>query len=103
MRRFVADHNKRVREGLPSLAIRAGNGEPSIVTVNTRRFTFNHARAILRNALDSGEAERIGLPRAFITALPYGKKPVDGRRNPFPDEVAQPSSRSSAAMPAPGS
>ncbi|MFF8036298.1 tyrosine-type recombinase/integrase [Streptomyces sp. NPDC016626] len=89
MRRYVADHNKRVREGLPSLAIRAVNGKPSVVTGNTRRFTFNHARAILRNALDSGEAERIGLPRTFITALPYGKKPVEGRRNPFPDEVAQ--------------
>ncbi|MFF3062738.1 tyrosine-type recombinase/integrase [Streptomyces sp. NPDC057909] len=89
MRRYVADHNKRVREGLPSLAIRAVNGKPSVVTGNTRRFTFNHARAILRDALDSGEAERIGLPRTFITALPYGKKPVEGRRNPFPDEVAQ--------------
>ncbi|MFI9366514.1 tyrosine-type recombinase/integrase [Kitasatospora sp. NPDC053057] len=89
MRRFVADHNKRVREGLPSLAIQLANGKPSVVTGHTRRFTFSHARAILRTALDSGEAERIGLPRAFITALPYAKNPVGGRRNPFPDDVAQ--------------
>ncbi|PAX90402.1 hypothetical protein CLM82_15565, partial [Streptomyces albidoflavus] len=40
---------------------------------NTGRFIFNHARAILRFALDTGRAEEIGLSRKFIVALPTGR------------------------------
>ncbi|MDX2827989.1 tyrosine-type recombinase/integrase, partial [Streptomyces ipomoeae] len=87
MRRFVADHNKRAREGLPSLAIRR-DGRPMHVTNYTRRQVFNHARTILRDALESGEAERIGLPREFIIALPTAQR-ADRTRNPFPDPVAR--------------
>jgi integrase len=39
-------------------------------------------------ALDAGAAERIGLDRAFIVALPYGGNQV-GRRRPFPDDIAR--------------
>ncbi|WP_371551369.1 site-specific integrase [Streptomyces sp. NBC_00554] len=87
MQRFVADHNKRAREGLPSLAI-SRDGRPMKVTGYTRRQTFNEARSILRDALETGEAERMGLPREFIIALPTARR-ADRTRNPFPDPVAR--------------
>lgn len=58
------------------------------VTGYTRRETFNEARSILRDAMETGEAERIGLPREFIIALPKAQR-ADRTRNPFPDPVAR--------------
>lgn len=89
MRRFVADHKKRAHEGLESLILRRNNGTRAIVSIHTSRMTFNHARTVLRSGWDSGEAERIGLSRAFITALPYGANTTARKRTPFPDAVAQ--------------
>src|SRR6266571_1592033 len=89
VQRFAADQRHREREGLASLAMRRQDGTPSIVTTTTRSITFNHARKLLRWALDSGAAERIGLSREFITAMPAaGLAPVR-KRSPFPDEVAR--------------
>ncbi|MEU6964272.1 tyrosine-type recombinase/integrase [Streptomyces chrestomyceticus] len=87
MQRFVADHNKRAREGLPSLAI-SRDGRPMKVTGYTHRQTFNQARSVLRDALETGEAERIGLPREFIIALPTARR-SERTRSPFPDPVAR--------------
>jgi len=89
MERFVADHNRRIRENLPALGVRSHKGKPSTVTENTGRFVFNHARVILRFALDIGLAEEIGLSRKFIVALPTGRTPTVKARRPFPDPVAR--------------
>lgn len=89
MERFVADHNRRIRENLPALGVRSHNGKPSTVTENTGRFVFNHARAIMRFALDTGRAEELGLSRKFIVALPTGRTPTQKARRPFPDPVAR--------------
>jgi len=89
IQRFAADQRHREREGLASLVMRRAGGEPSIVTTTTRAITFNHARKLLRWALDSGAAEQGGLSREFITAMPAaGPTPVR-KRSPFPDEVAR--------------
>ena len=89
IQRFAADQRHREREGLASLVMRRQDGTPSVVTTTTRAITFNHARKLLRWALDSGAAERIGLSREFITAMPAaGPTPVR-KRSPFPDEVAR--------------
>ncbi|MFK0182447.1 hypothetical protein ACIQVR_41590 [Streptomyces xanthochromogenes] len=50
--------------------------------------TFNGARRILRFAMESGEAEQIGLARSFIVTLPTGRY-KSGRRRPFPDDVTR--------------
>ena len=89
IQRFAADQRHREREGLASLVMRRQDGTPSVVTTTTRAITFNHARKLLRWALDCGAAEQAGLPRAFITAMPAaGPTPVR-KRSPFPDEVAR--------------
>ncbi|HEY3033723.1 MAG TPA: tyrosine-type recombinase/integrase [Streptosporangiaceae bacterium] len=87
--RFVADQRRRERDSLPSLAMKGPDGAPSTVTANTRAVVFNHARKLLRDALETGAAERLGLDREFITAIPAaGGAPLRARR-PFPDEVAR--------------
>ncbi|WP_327364972.1 tyrosine-type recombinase/integrase [Streptomyces sp. NBC_01296] len=88
MRRFVADHLKRAREGLPMLGIRRHTGKPSTATEHSRRFVFNHGRAILRYALDGGRAEEIGLSRKFIVVMPTSGRKPQRARHPFPDPVA---------------
>ncbi len=89
IQRFAADQRHREREGLASLVMRRAGGEPSIVTTTTRAITFNHARKLLRWALEAGAAEQAGLSRQFITAMPAaGPTPVR-KRSPFPDEVAR--------------
>jgi hypothetical protein len=89
IQRFAADQRHREREGLASLAMRRQDGTPSIITTTTRAITFNHARKLLRWALDCGAAEQAGLSREFITAMPAaGPTPVR-KRSPFPDEVAR--------------
>jgi len=87
--RFVADQRYREREGSPSLAMKGPGGEASIVSSNTRSVVANGVRKLLRDALESGTADRLGLDREFITAMPAaGGAPLRARR-PFPDEVAR--------------
>jgi len=90
MQRFVADQRHREREALPSLALKRPDGSASIVSETTRSIVFNAARKLLRTALDSGTADRIGLSREFVVAAPAAGKTM-GRvpRRPFPDEVAR--------------
>lgn len=90
MRRFVADQRHREQGSLPSLAIKRPGGAASVVTTTTRSVVFNAARKLLRDAMDNGVAERLGLDREFITAIPTAGA-TTGRtaRRPFPDEVAR--------------
>jgi integrase len=90
MRRFVADQRRRERDGLPSLAIKQPGGKTSIVTTVTRSIVFNALHKMLRDAMDTGAADRIGLAREFIIAVPTAGA-TTGRtpRRPFPDEVAR--------------
>jgi integrase len=90
MRRFVADQRRRERDGLPSLAIKQPGGKTSIVTTVTRSIVFNALHKMLRDALDTGGADRVGLAREFIVAVPTAGA-TTGRtpRRPFPDEVAR--------------
>ncbi|WP_226380266.1 site-specific integrase, partial [Pseudonocardia sp. KRD291] len=90
MRRFVADQRHRERDELPSLAMTRPGGAASMVTTTTRSVVFNAARKMLRDALDTGAAERIGLAREFIIAMPTAGA-TTGRtaRRPFPDDVAR--------------
>ncbi|QHE72806.1 tyrosine-type recombinase/integrase [Rhodococcus sp. WAY2] len=90
MRRFVTDQRRRERDGSPSLAIKRPDGTASVVTTTTRSTVFNALRKMLRAAMDSGAADRIGLGREFIVALPTaGASTGRTARRPFPDEVAR--------------
>ncbi|MFG2653542.1 hypothetical protein [Streptomyces sp. NPDC048436] len=89
MRRFASDRRSRIRESLPALALCDNTGQPSTVTAQSGRLVFNHARAILRAALDSGQAEELRLPRRFVVALPAGGAAQHRARRPFPDPVAR--------------
>jgi integrase len=89
MQRFVADQRHRERDALASLAIKRPDGSASIITITTRSIIFNATRKLLREAMDTGAAERLGVGREFITAMPTaGGSPMRARR-PFPDEVAR--------------
>ncbi|WNI22179.1 site-specific integrase [Streptomyces sp. ITFR-16] len=89
MSRFVADQRHRERHRLPSLAMKRAGGKSSTVTENTRRAVFNSTRQVLRGSLDSGESERIGLSRTFITAMPHAGGMTRRSRAPFSDDVAK--------------
>jgi integrase len=88
--RFVADQRHRARGGLASLVMKGPDGSPSTVTTTTWCVVANGVRKLLRDALESGDAERLALDREFITAMPTAGYTA-GRvaRRPFPDEVAQ--------------
>jgi integrase len=88
MRRFVADQQHREHHSLPALAVKRADGKPSTVTEVARRLAFSSIRRLLRSALESGEDQRLGLDRAFITAMPAAG--IQRRaRSPFSDEVAR--------------
>jgi integrase len=89
MHQFAADQRQREREGLPSLGFRGRHGKPSIVTANTRQAVFHRTRRLFREALESGEAERLGLDWGFITAMPQPGTIIRRARPPFPDGVAR--------------
>ena len=89
MQQFVADQRRRELDGLPSLGFRGRGDKPSIVTANTRQAVFHRTRRLFREALESGEAERIGLDRAFITAMPSPGPIIRRARSPFSDGVAR--------------
>ncbi|MEU0896770.1 tyrosine-type recombinase/integrase [Streptomyces massasporeus] len=87
---FVADQRHRKQHGLLSLGLYE-NGrrhEQRPVTKSTLATTFGGARQVLRAALESGDAERLGLAREFIVTIPLSPAKA-GRRRPFPDDVAR--------------
>jgi len=86
---FAADQHHRERDRLPSLGFRGRAGKPSIVTANTRQAVFHRTRILFREALESGEADRIGLDRTFLTAMPPPGRIIRRTRSPFPDAVAR--------------
>ena len=88
IQQFAADQRQRERDRLPSLGFRGRGGKPSIVTANTRQAVFHRTRILFREALESGEADRIGLNRAFLTAMPPPGRIIRRARSPFPDAVA---------------
>jgi hypothetical protein len=89
MHRFVADQRHRARIGAPSLAITVADGQPSTVSDHTSRVVCSGVRTVLRDAMDSGRAEPLGLAREFIVAMHApGRSPIPARR-PFPDDVAR--------------
>lgn len=88
--RFAADQRHREREALPSLAIKRPGGTAGTVTAVTRANVFSGVRRLLRDAMDTGAAGKLGLGREFITAIPEpAAGPGRTRRRPFPDEVAR--------------
>ena len=87
--KFAADQRQRELDGLTSLGARGVHGKPSIVTANTRQAVFTRTRRLLRGALESGEAGRLGLDRGFITAMPAPGRVIQRTRAPFTDEVAR--------------
>ena len=88
--RFVADQKHRARHGLASLVMKGTDGTASTVSANTRCVVANGVRKLLRAAMDDGRAERHGLDREFITAMPTaGYSAGRTARRPFPDEVAK--------------
>jgi len=87
--RFVADQRHRARHGLRSLAIHRADGKPSTITEITRRMVFNHLRAVVYRALETGASDSIGLHRDFITAFPGGGPDPKRPRGPFSDDVAR--------------
>ncbi len=89
MHKFVADQRQRELDGLTSLGARGVHGKPSIVTANTRQAVFNRTRRLLRGALESGEADRLGLDRGFIAAMPAPGRVVQRTRAPFTDGGVQ--------------
>ena len=89
MHLFAADQRQRECDGLASLAVAGVGGRPSIVTAGTRTAVFNRTRRLLHDALESGEAGRIGPDRGFITAAPAAGTRIRRSRPPFPDEVAR--------------
>ena len=89
MHKFAADQRQRELDGLTSLGARGVHGKPSIVTANTRQAVFTRTRRLLRGALESGEAGRLGLDRGFITAMPAAGRVIQRTRAPFTDEVAR--------------
>ena len=89
MHKFAADQRQRELDGLTSLGARGVHGKPSTVTANTRQAVFHRTRRLLRGALESGEAGRLGLDRGFITAMPAADRVVQRSRPPFTDGVAR--------------
>ena len=89
MHQFAADQRQRELDGMTSLGARGVHGKPSIVTANTRQAVFTRTRRLLRGALESGEADRLGLDRGFITTMPAPGRVIQRTRAPFTDEVAR--------------
>lgn len=89
MQRFAAGQLHREREQLPSLAAKGRHSEVSIVTENTRHAVVRNTRRLLREALETGEAQRLGLDRAFIAAMPAAGAMIRRTRSPFSDGVAR--------------
>ncbi|WP_067510564.1 site-specific integrase [Actinoplanes sp. TFC3] len=89
MQAFVADQRHRARNGLQSLGCCGRDGKPTVFSELTRTINANHIRRVLRQAMDSGETDRIGLAREFVVAAPTGGVQSNRTRRPFPDDVAR--------------
>lgn len=50
---------------------------------------FNYIRAIMRQALETGASDKIGLAKEFVTAFPGGGPDPKKPRGPFSDDVAR--------------
>ncbi|MGC4808902.1 tyrosine-type recombinase/integrase [Micromonospora sp. DT228] len=85
---FVADHRHRAGGRLPSLR-GSDDGKPVVVTEVTCKSTFDILRRIFRWALETGEADRVGLARAIVLAFPEGGRPPYRPRSPFTDHTAR--------------
>jgi integrase len=86
---FAADLRHRAVNGLPALGLSRADGKPSLISDRSRNTILNYIRKILRHALDTGDADRIGLDRGFIVALPHGGPMTQRTRRPFTDETAR--------------
>ncbi|MGW3974188.1 tyrosine-type recombinase/integrase [Streptomyces ardesiacus] len=88
---FIVDQRHRAQHGLPALGTFAHrNGtEPAIVTDRTAAQTLNGVRRVLRDSMDAGRTELIGLHRTFVVAVPTGKEAARKARRPFDDDVAR--------------
>jgi hypothetical protein len=60
------------RQRPAGLGLSRADGKPSLISDRSRNTILNYARKILRHALGTGDADRIGLDRGFIVALPHG-------------------------------
>ncbi|MGH3285543.1 MAG: tyrosine-type recombinase/integrase [Streptosporangiaceae bacterium] len=89
MHRFVAGLRHREQHHLSCLGTYRADGQPTIATQVVRRLIFNYGRALLREALENGAAEQLGLDRGFIAAMPAGGRDTKSSRNPFTDDVAR--------------
>jgi integrase len=88
--RFVADIRRRERLGLSALTLGSrGPDTKAVITQAMRQTLFNGVRRVLREALESGGHEQLGLDRGFITAMPPGGRAVTRARSPLSDEVAR--------------
>ncbi|GAA1239494.1 hypothetical protein GCM10009665_32650 [Kitasatospora nipponensis] len=93
---YVADHRHRGEKGLPSLGIyttgrglrRGRGGEPVTLNKDSVARNLGAARRVLRDRLDTGDVERIGLDRGFVIAIPHGHA-SSRRRRPFADDAAR--------------
>ena len=84
---FAADLRRCASNAQPLRGVFNVNGEPSIATATTYPLIMNAVRRVMRWAMDSGTASRIGLPREFIVALPYGGTTATKNPRPFSDET----------------
>ena len=71
-----------------SAAAADGNASTSPTVTRSHRVQRTSA-SMLRDALDTGTADRIGLAREFIVACPRGGTQPPTVPRPFPDEVAR--------------
>ncbi|MFE6365891.1 hypothetical protein ACFVP3_38730 [Streptomyces sp. NPDC057806] len=91
---FVADRRHRAEHRLRSLGLQrrgredSRTGQPSTVTPIMMSHVFAGCRRILRDALDAGVADKIGLNRSFVVAIPTHRPPAKPR-SPLPDELAR--------------
>lgn len=84
---FAADLRRCATNRQPLRGVFNVNGEPSIATATTYPLVMNALRKVMRWAMDSGTASRIGIPREFIVALPYGGTTTMKNPRPFSDET----------------
>jgi integrase len=89
MRRFIADQQRRERDGLPSLAATSNDRRPAAMSAATQAVIFNGVRKLLRDAMETGAADRLGLDREFAITMPSAGLSSRPSRRPFPDEIAR--------------
>ncbi|WP_327669551.1 MULTISPECIES: tyrosine-type recombinase/integrase [unclassified Streptomyces] len=90
---FIADQRRRAAQGLQPLGVhykvQQTKAGPVAVTGAQVATVLSSVRTVLRNGMDAGETERIGLDRQFVVLVPRGGQPRGRRRRPFSDEAAR--------------